>query len=302
MTEPTTSGISRRTLAKGAAWAVPAVAVAAAAPARAASGGPPRVTVLDACKQPGNSCNTGQRPFGFVKGYTFTVRIDNPTTEDIYIYTNEDNTPGPYFNVTSSVPFSYESARLFTPGSPGTIGAPVGDSLLIPAGGTVYIIINAGTNSNSANTDAIGTLWFPWGHTPVAGSDFDHPYIPAPPAPNPGEGWVGDDFFFASTPPCGTDCMPGGDETAELNGAAVETEMTEASLDEASVVEEASVAGTPAAESPAAEAPAAEAPAAAVPPADTTPAPVVAEAAAPAAVSESPTPTPTPTPEADVKG
>ena len=40
MTEQT-AGISRRTIAKGAAWAVPVVAVAAAAPAMAASGGPP---------------------------------------------------------------------------------------------------------------------------------------------------------------------------------------------------------------------------------------------------------------------
>ena len=42
MTDQTTSGISRRTLAKGAAWTVPAAAVVAIAPSVAASPIPPR--------------------------------------------------------------------------------------------------------------------------------------------------------------------------------------------------------------------------------------------------------------------
>lgn len=54
MTEQTPSGISRRTLAKGAAWSVPAVAVAAAAPAYAQS--VPCVPVLDEV----NSCKNAK--------------------------------------------------------------------------------------------------------------------------------------------------------------------------------------------------------------------------------------------------
>ncbi len=46
---------SRRTIAKGAAWAVPAVPLVLATPAYAVSGGPPRVLVGTACKLPGNS-------------------------------------------------------------------------------------------------------------------------------------------------------------------------------------------------------------------------------------------------------
>lgn len=110
MTEQAQSGISRRTLAKGAAWAVPAAAVAAATPAMAASGRGPTVTVLAACKQPGGSCVKD----GFPKfGYTFTVRIDNPTAQPIYIYTSTTITPGPLLFITDSggVSFSLDPPR-----------------------------------------------------------------------------------------------------------------------------------------------------------------------------------------------
>src|SRR6478672_3344722 len=65
-------GISRRTVAKGIAWSVPAVVVASAAPAYALSSASPTVGVPDSCKNPGVSCNT--RP----KGYSFFVPICNP--------------------------------------------------------------------------------------------------------------------------------------------------------------------------------------------------------------------------------
>ena len=56
------SGSNRRTVVKGAAWAVPAVAVAAAAPALAAS--PKCLTAQflgDSCKQPGSGNDFGYR-------------------------------------------------------------------------------------------------------------------------------------------------------------------------------------------------------------------------------------------------
>ena len=52
---PRPGRVSRRTVAKGMAWSVPAVAVASAAPVFAASGAPPTPAVGEACKLPGNS-------------------------------------------------------------------------------------------------------------------------------------------------------------------------------------------------------------------------------------------------------
>jgi hypothetical protein len=196
---------SRRTIAKGAAWAVPAVPLVLATPAYASSGGGPTGQVLRACKQPGASC---QNQFGFVKGYTFLVSFTNPTAEDLYLYTDPDGPLAPFFDVTSSVDFTYASARLFTLNPP-TIGGPVPEPLLLRAGQSVLLIINAGTNSNSANTDAAGTLVMAWGHTVTPGADPDHPYTPAPPnGPPYGEGWIEINFSFPSTPPC-LNCLPG---------------------------------------------------------------------------------------------
>lgn len=68
----TANGLSRRTLAKGAAWSVPVVAVAGAVPAYAIS---PKGTVVfnqtGACKLPGNSC----KPFR--KGYLLVGQLCN---------------------------------------------------------------------------------------------------------------------------------------------------------------------------------------------------------------------------------
>lgn len=56
MNDTQSLGVSRRTLAKGAAWTVPAVAVVAAAPAYAKSGEPvvPSYTPGSFCNHPGN--------------------------------------------------------------------------------------------------------------------------------------------------------------------------------------------------------------------------------------------------------
>lgn len=69
MTDSIARGVTRRTLAKGAAWTVPAVATVAAAPAMAASVGPLTFTG-NACKLPGNSSST-------FKGYVFELVANN---------------------------------------------------------------------------------------------------------------------------------------------------------------------------------------------------------------------------------
>jgi hypothetical protein len=71
------SGVSRRTVMKGAAWSVPAVVVASAAPAFASSQG---IFQLDgkACKLPGNSNDT-------YKGYAFGITATNPFNVPIVV-------------------------------------------------------------------------------------------------------------------------------------------------------------------------------------------------------------------------
>ena len=71
--------INRRTVAKGIAWSVPAVAIAGAAPAFALSGQPPKLTFLGACKFPGNNCG------GTVKqAYGFRFKVTNDSLNDVY--------------------------------------------------------------------------------------------------------------------------------------------------------------------------------------------------------------------------
>ncbi|WP_353814434.1 hypothetical protein [Agromyces sp. SYSU T00266] len=62
-------GVSRRTVAKAAAWSVPVVALAVATPAYAASPGIITLTG-EGCKLPGNSAST-------YKGYAFVASIQN---------------------------------------------------------------------------------------------------------------------------------------------------------------------------------------------------------------------------------
>lgn len=66
-------GISRRRVVQGAAWAVPAVMVASAAPALAASQGIITVDAKNSCKLPGQSYPMGNY------GYYFTYCVNNPS-------------------------------------------------------------------------------------------------------------------------------------------------------------------------------------------------------------------------------
>jgi hypothetical protein len=71
------SGISRRTVAKAAAWSVPAIALAVSTPAYASSHG--TITVSGAgCKLPGASSDV-------FKGYAFRATISNTTDAQITI-------------------------------------------------------------------------------------------------------------------------------------------------------------------------------------------------------------------------
>jgi hypothetical protein len=70
-------GISRRTVAKAAAWSVPAIALAVSTPAYAAS--PGFITLTgDGCKLPGRATD-------IFKGYAFEATISNTTNADVSI-------------------------------------------------------------------------------------------------------------------------------------------------------------------------------------------------------------------------
>ncbi len=116
---PGPSGVSRRTVVKGAAWAVPAIAVASSVPAMAASPCVSFSYAAGACKDPGN-------PFG----YFFSLCVDTEACDDTgffpLVVTRIDTNNGTY--LTDS-----EWGGPKTPGSPITTAtfATSGDCQLV---------------------------------------------------------------------------------------------------------------------------------------------------------------------------
>lgn len=155
----TSEGISRRTVTKAMAWAVPAIAIAAPVPAFAASGETPVIETGAACKAPGNSCNP------IVKGYSVPATIYNPDNIDVWVTAVAINVN------TSGINFGLNPI----PALP----------WFIPAGGSLNVNFNA-TSGNSANLDFELGFLVTWGHE-SDGSDTDHDpiqvtvFVPATP-------------------------------------------------------------------------------------------------------------------------
>ena len=78
MTESTARGVTRRTLARGAAWTVPTIAAAATVPMAAASTVPVITISGLGCKLPGNSQS-------IYKGYAFLLSVVNSTNVPIQV-------------------------------------------------------------------------------------------------------------------------------------------------------------------------------------------------------------------------
>jgi hypothetical protein len=149
--EPQKSGISRRTVTKAMAWAVPAIAIAAPAPAFALSGEPPTVVIGQACKLPGNSNAQNCGPvyancpgLDTAKAYAFPIQITNDSDQVIYITDIDITTVG-----TLDFDVRCISPAYCSPIAPNS---------------TVNIFVYANSN-NSANTSETVTLSVTWGHT-----------------------------------------------------------------------------------------------------------------------------------------
>lgn len=130
--------ISRRTVTKAMAWAVPAVAVAATVPLAAAS---PIVTVTDAgdaCKLPGNSCSSA----GWSKGYLQPLQICNNSTQNLTV------------EITEPAVLSFNGVP--------TPFTPVPASFTIPAGDCHRVVLNINTQNNSQNSTISGVLNWTW--------------------------------------------------------------------------------------------------------------------------------------------
>lgn len=161
MAEPTqpSSGVSRRTLSKGVAWAVPAVAVVAASPAYAVSGSPPDVLVGVACKLPGNSQGDCEELFEGLPGldpskaFAIPLLITNNTDKDIVLK--------PSITIASD-------GLAFT-----VVGVNPTYCTVIEPGDSVKVIVYANSD-NSANQDVTIDLTIPWGHDCA---DTEHPPI-----------------------------------------------------------------------------------------------------------------------------
>lgn len=151
-TDEVALGVSRRALAHGAAWSVPVVAMASAAPATASSpGSPPTFGFIDACKSPGNSCPA------FPKGYDFRFTVCNPNAEVIYLYSVSYAVSGTNLELFHSLP---------------ALPAELAPSECV----TMVFRADSSTSANQAFTAVMSVLW---GHTPVA-TDDPHVHAPVP--------------------------------------------------------------------------------------------------------------------------
>ena len=140
---PSQTGITRRTVARGAAWSAPVIAVAGAAKAAAVSGPRPTVQFNGAYKLPVLSCI-----IPLLYGFEFT--ITNTSTQTIWIYPNTlsvSTTPNYWFTYSGST-----TAIQLAPNASQTF--------LLRMTGTI-----------SGNLTFTGTYSLGWGHCATAGCD-----------------------------------------------------------------------------------------------------------------------------------
>ncbi|GAA4486014.1 hypothetical protein [Microbacterium panaciterrae] len=161
-------GVSRRTVTKAMAWAVPAVALAAPIPAFATSGPPPQVTFGSACKNAGNSCHIPDAK----QSYGVPVTVQNGSLLDIWICG---------VTITAQTPAS----PIFSPATSVTL------PLKVPAGQTANLFFFGQSTASGNILNGSISFAMSWGHAADC-SDHDHSPIPVT-------------ITWASTPP-GCNC------------------------------------------------------------------------------------------------
>lgn len=153
--------VSRRTVAKGAAWAVPAIAVAGAAPAMAASPGLIELSGAG-CKLPGNSNST-------FKGYAFALTASNTTTSSVTIQINSVTLNGE--DLGDAIVVNLDTCTML-----GTV-----NELVLPAG-TSYD--NLALLTSNAASSANGTLAVNYTVTETSMTDTVYASVEAAPPIN----------------------------------------------------------------------------------------------------------------------
>lgn len=137
--EPTPTGVSRRTVTKAMAWAVPAIAIAAPVPAFAgASQGTVELTG-EACKLPGNS----SAPYD-VNGAVYLFTITNTTVNSSTVSFTSVLRSG-----SSAAGLSFSIVRISGTGGP--CCTPLGSSVTAPANSSDTYALLTGGWDNSAN-------------------------------------------------------------------------------------------------------------------------------------------------------
>lgn len=135
--------INRRTVAKGIAWSVPAVAIASTTPAFAVSGPAPDLSFVAGCKYPGNSCKVP----ALFQSYTFVFNVKN--------------------NDPTKAIFFCDATLSDIQGDDGVAANPPtysGGCIEVAANGSGQIAF-AMSGDSSANTSFTALLGIKWGHS-----------------------------------------------------------------------------------------------------------------------------------------
>ena len=211
----TKPGISRRTLVKGTAWAVPAVAVASAAPAMAQSLPP---IVIDwgntgACKIPGDSF----RKLCYDKGYVLWGVFKNTSTLSASVTITGITVGGIAQCLVGIADYTVSCNTALT-----------SNTFTVAPGATAYIAIYSNASSDSSSTSVEVSFNYTLTGQPQA-SSTQSGYVTGNP-------WQGSCVFPSnaqcskSTSPlsaCGTPCAAGATTTTSTTVAPTTTTTTE---------------------------------------------------------------------------
>lgn len=152
------SGVTRRTVVKGAAWAVPAIAVAGAMPAMAASQPPVYIDFGDstACKLPGNAFGD----YCYNKGYVLWAAFENTLAVDVTI------------QITAMTHQALEQCLVGIADPTISCNTAIpGNTVTVPAGQTKYVAIYSNSNVDSSGGEVkVFFTYTPFGGTPTPSS------------------------------------------------------------------------------------------------------------------------------------